>query len=109
MIAIELYKQELERLLQKNSAVRKLYFFGSALTPRFNDATSDIDILVETSDLLPEEKGELLIALWDDLEKLFDRKVDLLTENSLRNPFLTKEITQTRKLIYDGQSKQVYL
>jgi predicted nucleotidyltransferase len=104
MIAIKRYKRKLESLLQKNRAVRKLYFFGSALTPRFDNATSDIDVLIETEDLMPEEKGELLIALWDDLEKLFGRKVDLLTENSLHNPFLSREIDRTRKLIYDRQN-----
>jgi predicted nucleotidyltransferase len=40
-------------------------------------------------------------------KELFNRKVDLLTENSLRNPYLIREIEQTRKLIYDGQSKQI--
>jgi hypothetical protein len=32
-----------------------------------------------------------------------------LTENSLKNPFLRKEIEQTRKLIYDGQSREVFV
>jgi predicted nucleotidyltransferase len=89
--------------------VEKFYLFGSALTSRFNEKNSDIDVLIETADLLPEEKGELLLILWEDLEKLFNRKVDLLTENSLRNPYLTREIKQPRKRIYDGQSKQIFI
>ena len=109
MIAIERYKYELNNLLQNNQAVRKFYLFGSALTSRFNETASDIDVFVETENLQPEEKGELLIALWDNLEILFNRKVDLLTENSLRNPYLTKEIEQTRKLIYDGQSREIFI
>jgi predicted nucleotidyltransferase len=110
MIELEKYKKGLVNLCETNKAVKKLYFFGSALTHRFNEVSSDIDILVETEDKLsPEEKGENLIMLWNDLELLFDRKIDLLTENSLRNPFLKKEIEQTRKLIYDGQSKQIFI
>jgi predicted nucleotidyltransferase len=109
MIALAQYKQELMRVLPINGAVKRLYLFGSALTPRFDKDKSDIDVLVETENLSPEEKGELLMVLWDDLEKLFSRKVDLLTEGSLRNPYLAKEIKQTRKLIYDGQSKQVFI
>jgi predicted nucleotidyltransferase len=97
------------QLCEKSKVVKKLYFFGSALTPRFDAASSDIVVLIETEDITPEEKGESLIVLWDDLENLFNRKVDLLTENSLRNPFLKKEIEQTRKLIYDGQSKQIFV
>jgi predicted nucleotidyltransferase len=109
MIAIEQYKNGLHSILQKNQAIKKLYLFGSVLTPHFNDSTSDIDVFVETENLQPEEKGELLILLWDDLEKLFNRKVDLLTENSLNNPYLIQEISQTRKLIYDGKSRKILI
>ena len=109
MFAIDQYKYELMNILQNNQAVKKFYLFGSALTSRFDETTSDIDVFVETENLKPEEKGELLITLWDDLEKLFNCKVDLLTENSLRNPYLIQEVGQTRKLIYDGQSRKIHI
>ena len=109
MIALEQYEDGLKATLQDNAAVKKIYLFGSALTARFDENSSDIDVLVETENISPEEKGEYLIALWEDLEKLFNRKVDLLTENSLRNPYLAREIEQTRKLIYDGQTKQIFI
>jgi len=109
MELLQEYKTDLKNVLQKNSAVKRFYLFGSILTPHFDDTTSDIDVLVETENIPPEEKGEQLMILWEDLEKLFSRKVDLLTENSLRNPYLTQEIKQTRKLIYDGQSKQIFI
>jgi len=109
METLQEYKIGLQNVLQKNSAVRRFYLFGSILTPHFDTTTSDIDVLVETENIPAEEKGEQLITLWEELEKLFARKVDLLTENSLRNPYLTQEITQTRKLIYDGQSKQIFI
>jgi predicted nucleotidyltransferase len=109
MLPLEQYKQELCNVLSTSDVIKKLYLFGSAITPRFNDATSDIDVLIETEDLPPEQKGEQLIALWENLEKLFNRKVDLLTENALHNPFLIKEINKTRKLIYNGQNKQIFI
>jgi len=109
MIQIKKYKKNLADLCNANAAVDKLYFFGSALSSRFNEDTSDIDILVEVTELPPEERGENLIALWDNLELLFNRKVDLLTENSLRNPFLKKEVERTKKLIYDRQSHKVFI
>jgi predicted nucleotidyltransferase len=109
MIVLEQYEGGLKAALQDNAAVKKIYLFGSVLTPRFDEISSDIDVLVETEDISPEEKGEYLIALWDDLERLFKRKVDLLTESSLRNPYLEREIVKTRKLIYDGQTKQISL
>ena len=109
MISLKQYEDGLKSTLQNNAAVKKFYLFGSALTARFDENSSDIDVLVETEDILPEKKGEYLITLWEDLEKLFNRKVDLLTEGSLRNPYLTREIEQTRKLIYDGQTKQIFI
>ena len=109
MVNLSKYKTGLQTICDENQVIKKLYIFGSALTSRFNETASDIDILVETADILPEEKGEKLILLWDNLESLFNRKIDLLTENSLRNPFLKKEIEQTRKLIYNGQNKQIFI
>ena len=109
MLQIKKYKKGLTDLCNSNAAVDKLYFFGSALSSKFNENTSDIDVLVEVAELSPEERGESLITLWDNLELLFNRKVDLLTENSLRNPILKKEIEKTRKLIYDGQSRQIFI
>ena len=109
MLQIQKYKNKLTDLCYNNLVVSKLYFFGSVLSPKFDENTSDIDVLVEVTDLPPEERGENLIALWDNLELLFNRKVDLHTENSLRNPYFKKEIEQTKKLIYDRQSNQVFI
>ena len=109
MIVLKQYADGLEIALKNNAAIKKFYLFGSELTSHFDEKGSDIDVLVETENISPEEKGEYLITLWEDLEKLFNRKVDLLTESSLRNPYLAQEIEQTRKLIYDGQSKQIFV
>ncbi|MCL1866050.1 MAG: nucleotidyltransferase domain-containing protein [Oscillospiraceae bacterium] len=109
MLQIKKYRKKLADLCNDNVAVNQLYLFGSALSSRFNEDTSDIDVLVRVAELQPEELGENLIALWDNLELLFNRKVDLLTENSLRNPFLKKEVELTKKLIYDRQSRKIFI
>jgi predicted nucleotidyltransferase len=79
-----------------------LYAFGSSTNNNFNPVESDIDLLVEIEDADPIERGEKLMSFWDRLESFFNRKVDLLTESSLRNPFLRKSIDSTKVLIYDG-------
>ena len=109
MLQIKKYRKGLKNLCRDNAAVKKMYFFGSVLSEKFSENTSDIDVLVEVADLPPEERGENLIALWDGLEILFNRKVDLLTEDSLRNPFLKKEVEQTKKLIYDRQNCKIFI
>ena len=35
------------------------------------------------------------------LEQLFERKVDLLTNKKIRNPYLMKEIENSKLLLYD--------
>ena len=80
-----------------------MYAFGSSTTDKFNDITSDIDLLVEIDIPDPIERGEKLLSLWDTFELFFHRKVDLLTDSSVRNPYLRKNIDSTKVLIYDGK------
>ena len=89
--------------------VKCLYAFGSSVTDRFDDEKSDIDLLVEIDDADPIERGDKLISLWDTFEVFFHRKVDLLTDSSIRNPYLRKSIDSTKILIYDGARKKVFV
>ena len=63
-------------------------------------------MLVEMEDMDPLEKGEKLLSLWDKLEDFFQRKVDLLTRKSLKNPFLLENIDKTKILLYDNKKKR---
>lgn len=78
--------------------------FGSSANENFNSGTSDIDLIAEMDEQNPIEKGENIMKLWSDLEELFSRKVDLLTSQKFRNPYLQKQIDTTKQLIYDRQS-----
>ena len=89
--------------------VKYLYAFGSSVTDRFDYDKSDIDLLVEIDDADPVERGEKLISLWDTFESFFHRKVDLLTDSSIRNPYLRKSIDSTKILIYDGSGQKVLI
>ena len=95
------------RDLCRSHQVKHIYAFGSSVTDRFDEGKSDIDLLVEIDASDPVERGEKLISLWDELEVFFHRKVDLLTESSLTNPFLRKSVDATKVLIYDGSGEKV--
>jgi len=97
---ISIRRKDFEALCQSHK-VKYLYAFGSSVTDRFDPEKSDIDLLVEIDDNNPLERGEKLISLWDLLENFFHRKVDLLTESSVKNPYLRKSIDSTKVLIYD--------
>lgn len=87
--------------------VSKIYAFGSSITDHFDPSTSDIDIVVTLDIEDPADRGEALLSLWDKLEALFNRKVDLLTDDAIRNPYLKSNIDRTKKLIYDGEGEKV--
>lgn len=93
--------------LCKSHDVKKLYAFGSSTTDKFHEDSSDIDLLVEIDTKDPIKRGENLIDLWDKLEKIFQRKVDLLTNSSIKNPILRESIDASKVLIYDGKKQEV--
>lgn len=87
-----------------NHRIEKAYVFGSVLTEDFNDK-SDLDFLVKFKPgLNPLEKGELWWKLHDKLRELLNREIDIVTENSLKNPYFIKELNETKKLIYGDQN-----
>ena len=90
-------------------SVAKMYAFGSSITDHFDPRQSDIDLVVKVDVEDPADRGEVLLSLWDKLEALFGRKVDLLTEDSIRNPYLKSNIYRTKKLIYDGEGEKVFV
>lgn len=93
--------------LCKAHRVKYLYAFGSSVTTRFDKDLSDIDLLVYVDSPDPVERGETLISLWDAFELFFKRKVDLLTESSIHNPYLRRSIDSTKILIYDGTKQKI--
>ncbi len=80
---LETYRGELAR----KYGVTRLGIFGSVVRNEAVDE-SDVDIVVETQvpDLL------MMVNLKEDLERLLQRKVDLIRYRARMNPFLKKRI-----------------
>ena len=104
--AIQHSPQEFLRLCRSHD-VKLLYAFGSSVNDRFKEDTSDIDLLVELSTEDPAQRGENLMNLWDQFEQFFQRKVDLLSIASIRNPILKRSIDASKVLVYDGTELKV--
>jgi len=101
------YQKNLNALCQRYQ-VQALYAFGSVLTEKFSEK-SDLDFLVLMPDSLEAlEKGENLLGLWLALEQLFDRKIDLLTHTSVKNPYLQAEIVTNKQLLYGQQNEKIF-
>ena len=103
-----LYRQQLADLC-KRYKVRYLYAFGSVTTTRYVPDQSDVDLLVILQDMPPEQKGQMLLDFWDEVELLLHTKVDLLTSLTIKNPYLRKSVDSTKKLIYNGAREEILI
>jgi predicted nucleotidyltransferase len=93
--------------LCRRFGVKRLYLFGSAAGERFDAQHSDFDFLVAMHDRQPTGGyADRVLGLADALEQLFGRHVDLVTEESLRNPYLRSELEATRQLVYERPDQE---
>ena len=91
---------QLADLCQRSHA-RRLHLFGSATRPDFRPLDSDLDFLVELDEsLAPGAYSQAFFALKNGLEQLFQRPVDLLTPNALRNPHLRRRVEAEQVPVY---------
>lgn len=79
--------------------VSHLYIFGSATSGKFGE-DSDIDFLVTFGTLELNKYADNYFDFKFSLEDLFNRKIDLLEEKAIKNPFLKESIDSSKKLIY---------
>ena len=96
---IEQSRDGLADLCRRHS-VQRLSLFGSATGTEFDPERSDLDFVVEFDDLTPAEYAEAYFGLWEDLQKLFGRPVDLLTETALENPYLRNAVDRSGVELY---------
>ncbi|MDR0327993.1 MAG: nucleotidyltransferase domain-containing protein [Planctomycetaceae bacterium] len=94
------------RCLCEKFRVRRLSAFGSACTENFTE-NSDIDLIyLFDSERLPLiEYADNFFDFRESLQKLFQRRIDLVPEKTLLNPFFIEEIKKTQVLIYEQQSE----
>ena len=81
----------------KTQPVLKAWLFGSFARGE-DTPLSDVDIIV----LLDRSKpvGLKFFGMWNDLEKLLDRSVDLVEEGELL-PFAAESANRDKRLIYE--------
>ena len=95
-------KENLPKVINicKEHKVKKLYAFGSVCLDNFSD-TSDIDFLITFSPISSKAYADNFFYLQEKLEKLFNRKFDLVVEHTLSNPYFLKVMSKTKTKIYD--------
>lgn len=85
--------------LCKKHHVEQLYLFGSANTNSFKES-SDIDLLVSFENIDLKKYFDNYLNLKTKLEKLFNKKIDLVESQTLKNPVLIRSINKNKQLIY---------
>lgn len=98
MNLIEKNIEKLKKLCDKYN-VSKLYVFGSVISGKFRK-DSDIDFLVRFDKIELSEYADNYFDFKFSLEDLFNRKIDLLEEKAIKNPFLKQSIDTSKELIY---------
>lgn len=87
------------RKLCRSNKVKSLFAFGSVLTDDFKPE-SDIDLIVDIDEKDPKTYADSYFNLKFQLEQLFQRKVDLLEQEALKNPLLREKIERTMVSLY---------
>ena len=85
--------------LCKKYKVNKLFVFGSILTNRFND-DSDVDMIVSFNKAEVNDYFDNYFDFKYALEELLGREVDLVEEQTIKNPYLKKNVDATKALVY---------
>jgi predicted nucleotidyltransferase len=98
MKLIEQNKQKLNQLCVDHH-VQQLYLFGSILTDQFNDE-SDIDMLIQFSAIKLEDYFDNYMDFKEKLELLFQRSVDLVENQAIKNPVFRKVVDREKQMIY---------
>lgn len=92
-------RAEIDKLC-RTVGVRRLDLFGSAVDGRFDEETSDVDVLVEFDRAPGFDYFGSYFALKDGLERILGRPVDVVSMTSIRNPYFRAEVMRTRELLY---------
>lgn len=86
--------------LCRRYGVERLDVFGSAAREDFDPRRSDFDFVVRFGATREAGYAVRYLEFAEHLEKLLERRIDLITERSLRNPVFIKSIAADRRQLY---------
>jgi predicted nucleotidyltransferase len=81
--------------------VDRLEIFGSAAKGVFDPASSDLDFIVRMVDQRDKGYARRFCSFAEALEDLFGRRVDLLTESMIHNPYFRKDVDASRHVLVE--------
>lgn len=92
--------------LCRRFGVSRLEVFGSASVDGFDPASSDYDFIARFAVQPGVSMGRRFLGFSDALEALLERKVDLMTDRPIENPYLRAAVNASRRPIYDESTSE---
>lgn len=105
MKLIQKHIKELKEMCKKFH-VSKLYVFGSVVTNNFTPQ-SDLDFLVNFSNVNPLDYFDNYMDFKENLERLFSRRVDLVEIQTVKNPILKRSIDRNKIILYGREDTKM--
>lgn len=87
------------RSLCEKHKVARLFVFGSILTDHFRN-NSDIDFIVDFQNVELYDYADNYFEFKTSLENTFKRKIDLLENQAINNPYLLQSIDYQKQIVY---------
>ena len=88
------------KTLCRDHCVVRLAVFGSGVRQDFDPNASDLDFLVEFQPLSSSEHAKQYFSLLAALQDLFDRDVDLVETQAIRNPYFERAVKRELVELY---------
>ena len=80
--------------------VLRLDAFGSALRDDFRPDESDLDLLVEFRPMEPYARVDAYFGMLEELRALLGTKIDLVMAGAVKNPYISRDIERTKRMLY---------
>jgi uncharacterized protein len=93
------YAEVVAELCRRHGVVR-LELFGSAATGADDPVRSDLDFLVEFEPLPEGKYADAYFGLFEGLEALFHRHIDLVVASAIKNRYFRESVDRTKTLLY---------
>ncbi len=86
--------------LCRHFEVTSLSVFGSAVDGTFDQRSSDLDLLVHFDPASSQCRFDAFFGLKEAFEELFGRPVDLISVESIGNPYFASAVDEPRHELY---------
>jgi predicted nucleotidyltransferase len=81
--------------------VERLELFGSAARGEFDPTSSDLDFIVQMKGRREPGYARRFYEFAEAIEALYGRRVDLLTELMIKNPYFKAEVEKERRVLLE--------